>query len=62
MAKSDKQVIREEVLKLQKLMSWQEYYQAMENPIEINKVKKELEDQQRKVTQLRKNLKLSERK
>ncbi len=32
MAKSNKQVIEEEVIKLQKLMSWWEYYTAIDNP------------------------------
>jgi septation ring formation regulator EzrA len=56
MAKSNKQVIEEEVIKLQKLMSWWEHYTAIGNPIEANKAQKEIEEQKRKISELRKTL------
>jgi len=33
--------------KLEKLISWHEYYSAQNNPIEANKVQKEIEEQKR---------------
>ena len=54
MAKSNKQIIEEEVKELQKLISWCEYYTAIGNPIEANKAQKEIEDQKRKINELRK--------
>lgn len=56
MAKSNKQVIEEEVIKLQKLMSWWEYYTQIDNPIEANKAQKEIEEQKRRISELRKTL------
>jgi hypothetical protein len=56
MAKSNKQIIEEEVIKLQKLMSWWEHYTAIDNPIEANKAQKEIEEQKRKISELRKTL------
>lgn len=54
MAKSNKQIIEQEVKELQKLISWCEYYTAIDNPIESNKAQKEIEDQKRKINNLRK--------
>lgn len=59
MAKSSKQVIEEEVKELQKLISWCEYYSAIGNPIEANKVQKEIEEQKRKINEFRKSSGLS---
>ena len=56
MAKSNKQIIEDEVRELQKLISWCEYYTAIDNPIEANKAQKEIEDQKRKISILRKTL------
>ena len=56
MAKSNKQVIEREVKELQKLISWCEYYTA----IEANKAQKEIEDQKRKIAELRKALGISQ--
>ena len=42
MAKSNKQIIENEVIELQKLISWCEYYTAIGNPIEANKTQKEI--------------------
>jgi hypothetical protein len=42
MAKSNKQIIEKEVIELQKLISWCEYYTAIGNPIEANKTQKEI--------------------
>lgn len=56
MAKSNKQIIEEEVRELQKLISWCEYYTAVGNPIEANKSQKEIEDQKRKINTLRKTM------
>ena len=53
MAKGNKQIIEQEVIELQKLISWCEYYTAMGNPIEANKTQKEIEDQKRKIAELR---------
>ena len=44
MAKSNKQIIEDEVRELQKLISWCEYYTAIDNPIEANKAQKEIEE------------------
>lgn len=33
--------------KLEKLISWHEYYSSQDNPIEANKVQKEIEQQKR---------------
>jgi hypothetical protein len=55
MAKSSKQVIEEEIKELQKLISWCEYYTLVNNPIEANKAQKEIEDQKRKINELRKS-------
>jgi hypothetical protein len=60
MAKSNKQVIEREVKELQKLISWCEYYTAIDNPIEANKAQKEIEDQKRKIAELRKALGISQ--
>lgn len=62
MAKSNKQIIENEVIELQKLISWCEYYTAVENPIEANKTQKEIEEQKRKIKQLRETLGIFERK
>jgi len=59
MAKSNKQVIEREVKELQKLISWCEYYTAIDNPIEANKAQKEIEEQKRKIAELRKALGIS---
>ena len=56
MAKGNKQIIEDEVRELQKLISWCEYYTAIDNPIEANKAQKEIEDQKRKINSLRKTL------
>jgi hypothetical protein len=60
MAKSNKQIIEREVKELQKLISWCEYYTAIDNPIEANKAQKEIEDQKRKIAELRKALGISQ--
>lgn len=62
MANSNKQIIENEVIELQKLISWCEYYTAVENPIEANKTQKEIEEQKRKIKQLRETLGVFERK
>lgn len=59
MAKGSKQIIEQEVVELQKLISWCEYYTAIGNPIEANKAQKDIEDQKRKINELRKNLGVS---
>jgi hypothetical protein len=56
MAKSNKQIIEKEVVELQKLISWCEYYTAIGNPIEANKTQKQIEDQKRKIAELRETL------
>lgn len=56
MAKGSKQIIEQEIIELQKLISWCEYYTAIGNPIEANKAQKDIEDQKRKINELRKNL------
>lgn len=56
MAKGNKQIIEKEVVELQKLISWCDYYTAVGNPIEANKVQKEIEDQKRKIAELRDSL------
>lgn len=56
MAKSNKQIIENEVVQLQKLISWCEYYTAIGNPIEANKAQKEIEEQKRKISELRETL------
>lgn len=56
MAKGNKQIIEKEVVELQKLISWCEYYSAVGNPIEANKVQKEIEEQKRKIAELRESL------
>ena len=56
MAKSNKQVIEKEVNKLQKLICWCEYYTQIDNPIEANKAQKEIEEQKRKIANLRESL------
>lgn len=53
MAQSNKQIIEKEVIELQKLISWCEYYTAIGNPIEANKAQKEIEEQKRKISELR---------
>lgn len=60
MAKSNKQIIEREVKELQKLISWCDYYTAIDNPIEANKAQKEIEDQKRKIAELRKALGISQ--
>lgn len=62
MAKSNKHLIEEEVKELQKLISWCEYYTMMNNPFEANKTQKEIEEQKRKIKQLRETLNVPERK
>jgi hypothetical protein len=56
MAKGNKQIIEKEVVELQKLISWCDYYTAVGNPIEANKAQKEIEDQKRKIADLRESL------
>jgi len=56
MAKGNKQIIEKEVIELQKLISWCEYYTAIGNPIEANKTQKEIEEQKRKINDLRETL------
>lgn len=56
MAKSNKQIIEKEVIELQKLISWCEYYTAIGNPFEANKAQKEIEEQKRKINELRETL------
>ena len=56
MAKGNKQIIEKEVVELQKLISWCEYYTAVGNPIEANKAQKEIEEQKRKIADLRESL------
>lgn len=56
MAKSNKQIIENEVKELQKQISWCEYYTAIGNPIEANKAQKEIEEQKRKIAELRETL------
>lgn len=62
MAKSNKQIIEDEIKELQKLISWCDYYTAINNPFEANKAQKEIEDQKRKIKQLRETLNIPERK
>jgi hypothetical protein len=62
MAKSSKQVIEEEIKELQKLISWCEYYTMVSNPIEANKTQKEIEEQKKKINELRKDLQVPKRK
>ncbi len=62
MAKSNKQVIEEEIKELQKLISWCEYYTATNNPFEANKTQKEIEEQKKKINELRKDLQVPKRK
>jgi hypothetical protein len=54
MAKSDKYVIELEVKKLQELICWCEYYAQAQNPFEAQKAQKEIEEQKRKINELRK--------
>ena len=56
MAKSNKQIIENEVKELQKQISWCEYYTAIGNLIEANKAQKEIEEQKRKIADLRETL------
>ena len=56
MVKGNKQIIEKEVIELQKLISWCEYYTAIGNPIEANKTQKEIEEQKRKINDLRETL------
>lgn len=56
MVKGNKQIIENEVIELQKLISWCEYYTAVGNPIEANKTQKEIEEQKRKINELRETL------
>jgi hypothetical protein len=58
MAKSNKQIIETEVLELQKLISWCEYYTLINNPFEANKTQKEIEEQKKKINELRKTLQI----
>jgi hypothetical protein len=62
MAKSSKQVIEEEIKELQKLISWCEYYTAINNPIEANMAQKEIEEQKKKINELRKDYEIPKRK
>lgn len=62
MAKSSKQVIEAEIKELQKLISWCEYYTAVNNPIEANKAQKEIEEQKKKINELRKDYEIPKRK
>lgn len=62
MAKSSKQVIEEEIKELQKLISWCDYYTAVNNPIEANKAQKEIEEQKKKINELRKDYEIPKRK
>jgi hypothetical protein len=62
MAKSSKQVIEEEIKELQKLISWCDYYTAVNNPIEANKTQKEIEEQKKKINELRKDYEIPKRK
>jgi len=59
MAKSGKYLIETEVKKLQELICWCEYYAQCDNPFEANKAQKEIEEQKRKINELRKSLGLS---
>jgi hypothetical protein len=43
----------EEFRKLEKLICWHEYYKANENPIEANKVQKEIEQQKKLIKELK---------
>ena len=56
MAKSNKQIIETEVSELQKLISWCEYYTLINNPFEANRTQKEIEEQKKKINELRKTL------
>lgn len=56
MAKSNKQIIEKEITELQKLISWCEYYTLVNNPFEANKAQKEIEEQKKKINELRKTL------
>lgn len=62
MAKGNKQIIEDEVKKLQMLISWCEYYTAIDNPFEANKAQKEIEEQKRKINELRDTLNVPKRK
>lgn len=62
MAKSNKQIIEDEIKELQKLISWCDYYTAINNPFEANKAQKEIEDQKRKIKELRETLNVPDRK
>lgn len=58
MAKSNKQIIEKEITELQKLISWCEYYTLVNNPFEANKAQKEIEEQKKKINELRKTLQI----
>lgn len=62
MAKGNKQVIEEEIKELQKLISWCDYYVAVNNPIEANKSQKEIEEKKKKINELRKDFDIPQRK
>jgi hypothetical protein len=46
--------IDQEVKELQKLISWHEYYSAIDNVFEANKCQKEIELKKRDINELRK--------
>jgi len=54
MGKRNLQVVDKEVKELQKLISWHEYYEAVNNPIEANKCQKEIESKKKEINELRK--------
>jgi len=54
MDKKHKQIIEDEIKNLQKLISWHEYYSAINNPIEANKCQREIESAKKKINGLRK--------
>lgn len=53
MAKSNKTLIEASVKKLQELICWWEYYRDNNNPVEVAKAQKQIEDQKRQIKFLR---------
>lgn len=43
----------EEFVKLEKLICWHEHYKSADNPIEANKVQKEIEKQKKLIKELK---------
>lgn len=54
MDKSNIKKVELQVKELQKLISWHEYYSAIENVFEANKCQKEIEAKKKEINELRK--------